>query len=160
MLRVSVENCGAHRATGRRLICDFSAMRGARIKYVKIRSLDSLQPGNSLAPARDLSRAACVRNLIKLNLIGKMRGASTKFDLSRTGWRVLGRKTTLGIKSAFRPLCRAPRAVSIRASAGSVPDFFLLYLTGIRFFDNRHRLLKKFDSARTAKTQLAVKPRN
>jgi len=42
---------------------------------------------------------------------------------------------------------------------GLAIHFFLFCLTGVIFFDNRHGLLKKFESARTAKTLSAVEPR-
>jgi len=48
----------------------------------------------------------------------------------------------------------------ISPSPASARDFFLFYLTGVRIFDNRHGLLKKLDSARTAETLSAVKPRD
>jgi len=37
-------------------------------------------------------------------------------------------------------------------------DFVLLYLTLVAIFDNRHGLLKKFDSGRAAETLSAVQP--
>jgi hypothetical protein len=42
---------------------------------------------------------------------------------------------------------------------GFAIHFFLFCLTGVIFFDNRHGLLKKFESARAAKTLSAVEPR-
>ena len=50
----------------------------------------------------------------------------------------------------------------VAEKAGAFPgwscDFFLFYLTPASIFDNRHGLLKKFDSWRAAETLSAVKP--
>jgi len=51
-----------------------------------------------------------------------------------------------------RLACAPVRAAhSAKDFSGFFFDFFLFCLTGAAIFDNRHALLKKFDSARAAK---------
>jgi hypothetical protein len=47
-----------------------------------------------------------------------------------------------------------------RSSSGLACESFLFYLTRAFIFDNRHGLLKKFDSVPAAETLSAVKPQN
>ena len=165
MLRKSNQSFGPLPAIVRRVRCDFDAVRGRRPEPVAVRHVRGFSsfrnpPSNFLDFARDFSRYGVGKNPIRLGWIGFMRGAVSRkkrcgeyrpfAQRSNTGRRVMG--------SAARKTQRANSCISV--SAGCAVDFFLFYLTAWSFFDNRHGLLKKLCSARTAETLSAVKPRD
>jgi hypothetical protein len=84
-----------------------------------------------------------------------MRGAISELKSRRQNLR-RGRRHRIS-RRIQRPGCaRFPGQP--RGLAGFSPDFFLFYLTPGPIFDNRHGLLKKFKSARSAETLSAVEP--
>lgn len=130
-------------------------MRGSRARVVNIRHV--ALPGNFLRGFRNLSSGVPGKNLIRLGSIVNMRGGLSEIKTQRRP--ALSTRRSAVTKIVCRRRTKSGRK-TISPSAGSLFEFFLFYLTGKTIFDNRHGLLKKLGSARTAETQLAVKPRN
>lgn len=161
MSRKPNQGFGALPATRKRLPCDFSAMRGGRARKVNIRCLDtSSTPGHFRAELRNFSRAARGKNPIRSGSMENMRGALSEIQVRKPKHQMRRSRgiSLWGARRRVRRMTGSDRSIS--ASDGSARDFFLFYLTGVRIFDNRHGLLKKLDSARTAETLSAVKPRD
>jgi hypothetical protein len=141
----------------KRLACDFSAMKGARARRVKITRISPFIQAVSSRHKKDFSRAATSKNLINIKLcwIEDMRGAFCELTIRRQ-------------VNQMRPSVRISRRSTRRSSSKSLrlkrvaadfpSDLFLFYLTRGAVFDNRHGLFEKLDGARMAKTLSAMKP--
>ena len=150
-------NFGAPPARACSLKCEFPGTFVA--EAVPIRQANtarlSAPPGNFQGWGRYFSRAPAAQSVIKVRWIESMRGATSERKTGRpdlrircrTGWRI-------GRRDAGNRW-RKPQALTDFTSG-----FFLFYLTTGVIFDNRHGLLKKFESAQAAKTLSAVEPRS
>src|SRR5262249_14530634 len=155
MLRQSNRNFGARPIWGKRLHCDFSAMRRSRPEPVKINHAGS----RILSRPVDFTRAAPGKRHIRSCWIEDMRSGLNETQTWKRLARVRQRRAAgrLGLLRLKR--VKSAPASKARARRGFTCDFFLFYLTGPMIFVNRHGLLKKFDSAQAAETLSAVERR-
>jgi hypothetical protein len=149
MLQKTDPHFGGLPLIGKRVPCDFSAMRGIRAQTVSIRHASlparSVPPGNALSIRRKMSRDARGKTVIRSIRTDRMHGASRKNNL----WKMVNagrrRRRNRGLKPR-QPLMSAGVEPPFTARFERVAsDFVLLYLTLVAIFDNRLGLLKKFD---------------
>ena len=159
MPRKSDQRFGALPARSKRLQCDFSAMRGARAVRLIICRVTALQTSlpeerpseNSHVTPDELSGSRCVKTRIKSGWMEMTRGELNGTEGCRKDKQI--RRRTLISNSTEAPLVfRGARGGDAAAAVSLLSwNCFLFCLTGAAIFDNRHGLLKKFDSARAAK---------
>ena len=160
MLRKPDLHFGALPSSRKQVSCDFTGMRGARARRVSIRHVPAsgraVSQGFSLAIPRDLSRRARRKNHIRSYSMEKIHGLN---------------ETQVRKQHSPRNSRRTPRTRNARGSGNRGKGtqftarfarvtfvFVLLYLTVVTIFDNRHGLLKKFDTGRAAETLSAANP--
>jgi hypothetical protein len=164
MPRKSDQNFVALPLTPRRLPCDFTAVNQLQPQSVTIRRLHRCRrsrcPGICLFPPRDFSRSTPAKGPITLYQIEIMRGFVSRFKTRGQDCRARHGVQNTRLILIARPLPSSPARRNIRSSADFARDFFLFYLTGKTIFDNRHGLLKKFDSGRRTETLSAANPQN
>ena len=161
MLRKPDLHFGALPLSRKRVSCDFSGMRGVRARRVSIRYVPApgraISQGFSLAIPRDLSRSARRQNPIRSYSMEKMRGTLNETRIRKHRSQQNSHRTIRSPKPrGSRDQGKGTQFTARFARVTFV--FVLLCLTLVTIFDNRHGLLKKFDSGRAAETLSAVKP--
>jgi len=160
MLRKPDLHFGALPLSRKRVSCDFSGMRGVRARRVSIRHVPApgraISQGFSLAIPRDLSRSARRKNPIRSYSMEKLHRLNETPVRKQHSPRNSRRTLRSRKPRALRDQGKGTQFTARFARVTFV--FVLLCLTLVTIFDNRHGLLKKFDSGRAAETLSAVQP--
>jgi hypothetical protein len=130
---------------------DSSARRGRRQTNHFGERVQEGPSGNSQAGDDKFSGASCVKTHIRSGWMEMMRGELNGIEGRRKDKQIRRRSLISNSTEASLVFRGAHGADAAAAESLLSWNCFLFCLTGAAIFDNRHGLLKKFDSARAAK---------